>query len=127
MNKEKYTRMNQEQLDEEFTDACMNGRLEIIKYLVESPELKNHANINNNENNIGFKSACDNGFNEIIRFLIVEKNMAISNSLKDWLKGKNHDNKSYGYPLSLIAIRDLKDKLDKDLEINIIKKVNPKI
>ena len=43
--KEKYNKLNQEELNKQFINACKDGNLEIIKYLLTSPELKEHSNI----------------------------------------------------------------------------------
>ena len=67
--KEKYKKLNQAELNEQFIDACKSGRLEVVKYLLTSPELTEHANIHA-ENDLGFRSACVQGHLEVVQFLL---------------------------------------------------------
>ena len=67
--KEKYKKLNQEELNEQFIDACAQGQLEIIKYLLTSAELTEHADIHA-ENDLGFRNACYQGHLEIVKYLL---------------------------------------------------------
>ncbi len=60
---------DQEQLNDAFIDACRNGDLEIIRYLLTSSELKEHADIHINDDD-GFHWACASGYLEIVRYLL---------------------------------------------------------
>ena len=43
--KEKYKKYNKQQLNDAFIYACRDGNLEIIKYLLTSAELTEHADM----------------------------------------------------------------------------------
>ena len=59
-DKNKYKTLTQKQLNEVFINFCQKGHLEIVKYLLTSPDLKEHANIHAN-NDSGFRWACARG------------------------------------------------------------------
>jgi hypothetical protein len=46
MNKEKYQNLDQYDLDECLIEACMEKDMELVKYLLTSPDLLKHADIN---------------------------------------------------------------------------------
>ena len=67
--KQKYKKLNKEELNDQFIDACENGRLEVVKYLLTSPELTEHADIHT-ENDLGFRLACEEGRLEVVKYLL---------------------------------------------------------
>ena len=67
--KEKYKKLNQEELNDQFIDACQNDDLDIVQFLLTSPELTEHANIHA-ENDEGFRSACRCSHLEVIKYLL---------------------------------------------------------
>ena len=67
--KEKYKKLNQKELNEQFIDACKNDDLEVIKFLLTSPKLKEHADIHAS-NDEGFRSACAQGHLEVVKYLL---------------------------------------------------------
>ena len=67
--KEKYKKLNKEELNDQFIDVCESGRLEVVKYLLTSPELKEHANVHAKDDG-GFKSACRYGNLEVVKYLL---------------------------------------------------------
>lgn len=75
-----YQTMTQEKLNNKFQIACNNGSLELVKFLLNSQELSQHAIIDS-DNNKGFKLACIGGHLNIIRYLVnsneLEKNINI--------------------------------------------------
>ena len=75
-----YQLMTQEKLNKEFYIACNYGNLELVKFLLTSQELKQHAIIDS-DNNAGFKLACICGNLNIIRYLVtspeLEKNVNV--------------------------------------------------
>lgn len=73
----KFKDLDQKDLDKEFVEACKYGNLEIVKYLLTSPELKKHANLYASDDS-GFKNACHNGHLDIIEYIIT------SDELKDY-------------------------------------------
>ena len=82
IDKEIYQIMSQEELNHELLKACYNGNLEIIKYLLTTPDLKVHANIHetesdffNNEKN-ALMYACINGHLNIVEYLLTSPNLA---------------------------------------------------
>ncbi len=60
---------DQEKLNEALIDACKEGNLHIIKYLLTSLELKEHADIHA-QNDWGFICACENGHLDVVRYLL---------------------------------------------------------
>ena len=67
--KQKYKKLNQEELNEQFIYACRDGNLEIIKYLLTSHELKENVDIHA-ENDWGFVWSCRNGNLEVVKYLL---------------------------------------------------------
>ena len=67
--KQKYKKLNKEELNDQFIDACENGQLEVVKYLLTSPELTEHADIHT-ENDLGFRLACEEGRLEVVKYLL---------------------------------------------------------
>ena len=55
--KEKYKKLNQEELNDQFINACKNDNLDIVKYLLTSSELTEHADIHAADD-LGFIVAC---------------------------------------------------------------------
>lgn len=54
-----YKSLDQRQLSNDFMIACDNGNIEIVRYLLTSPDLKNNANIHIH-NDRGLLGACQN-------------------------------------------------------------------
>ena len=67
--KEKYKKLNQEELNDQFIDSCAYGYLEVVKYLLTSPELKEHADIHA-QDDFGFSWACRYGRLEVVKYLL---------------------------------------------------------
>ena len=67
--KEQYKKLNKQKLNEQFIDACRDGHLELVKYLLTSPELKKHANIHAADD-LGFICACEQGQLEVVKYLL---------------------------------------------------------
>ena len=67
--KEKYNKLNQEELNDQFIDVCAQGHLEVVKYLLTSPELTEHADMQA-ENDGGFIWACRYGHLESVKYLL---------------------------------------------------------
>ena len=67
--KEKYKKLNQEELNKQFTNACKNDDLDIVKFLLTSPELTEHADIHA-LNDEGFIWACVQGHLEVVKYLL---------------------------------------------------------
>ena len=67
--KEKYKKLNKEELNEQFIDVCENGHLEVVKYLLTSAELKEHAEIHA-RSYLGFRIACRCGHLEVVQYLL---------------------------------------------------------
>ena len=57
---ELYKTLTQEQLNKVFINSCQKGHLEIVQYLLTSPDLKEHADIHA-DNDLGFRWACKKG------------------------------------------------------------------
>jgi hypothetical protein len=66
---ERFKDLTKGQLGECLVDACTNNRLEEVRYLLTSPELKRHANIHV-LNDSSLIQACANGHFEIVKYLL---------------------------------------------------------
>jgi ankyrin repeat protein len=87
-NKKFYKRfhnLSQDKLNSRFLDACENGDIELVKYLLLSSDLERHANIDTGYN-LGFRTACVNGHLEIVKYLLEQpilcKNMIIESGFE---------------------------------------------
>ena len=67
--KEKYKKLNQEELNEQFIASCQNNDLDIVQFLLTSLELTEHADIHA-ENDRGFRNACLYGRLEVVKYLL---------------------------------------------------------
>ena len=68
--KEEYKKLNNDDdLNDCFIDACSNGHLEIVKYLLTSKDLKEHSDIHA-DNDYGFRWACHNEKIEVVKYLL---------------------------------------------------------
>lgn len=60
--------------------ACKYGRLDMLKYLLESPDLKEHGNIHAKDD-YAFRWACLNNHTDIVDYLVFEKNIPKSDGI----------------------------------------------
>ena len=111
---ELYKTLTPKQLNEVFIDSCENGYLEVVKYLLTSPNLKEHADIHA-DNDSGFSLACANGQLEIVKFLILDMSIEKTKHIEDYLN-KNQDNKCVKEAIELFKIREFNQKLNANLE-----------
>ena len=65
----KYSFLELNFINDGFSWACNNGHLEVVKYLLTSPDLKEHADIHA-DNDKGFRGACDKGHLEVVKYLL---------------------------------------------------------
>ena len=113
-DKNKYKTLTPKQLNKIFIDSCENGYLEVVKYLLTSPDLKEHADIHS-DNDSGFRLACRNGQLEIVKFLILDMSIEKTKYIKHYLK-ENQDNKCVKETIELFKIREFNQKLNANLE-----------
>ena len=85
---ELYKTLTPKQLNKVFIDSCENGYLEVVKYLLTSPELKEHADIHAN-NDSGFRLACEKGHLEIVKYLLTSADLIQHANI--------HANNDYGF------------------------------
>ena len=67
--KEKYKKLNKEELNNQFINACKNDDLEIIQYLLARDELTEHADIHAKDDE-AFSWACRYGHLEVVKYLL---------------------------------------------------------
>ena len=113
VQKEDYKKFNKNDLDEVFVSACSAGDLDVVKYLLESDELKEHADIHA-ENDFGFILACNNGHLDVIKWLIFDYNIEKTKEISNFLKS-NKDDDFVAQVKEMFASRDLKEDLSKSL------------
>ena len=114
--KEKYKKLNKQKLNEQFIDACKNDDLDIVKYLLTSPELTEHADIHA-QDDLGFKWACRYGHLEVVKCLIIDMNIDKKNYIEKYLN-KNKDNKYVQQAIELFNTRDLHHQLNENIKDN---------
>ena len=93
IDKTKYIVMNQDELNYELIQACCNGYVELMKYLLTSTELKVHAYINYRNNINDWNAliwACRNGHLNIIQYLLTSPELAEHANINH--KSKNGSN-----------------------------------
>ena len=98
IDKIKYKHMNQDELNEELLQVCEKGNLNIVKYLLTSPELTEHAYINYKNNNDGWNAltlTCEYGYLDIVKYLLT------SSELKEHID--IHSKNSYGSNALILA------------------------
>lgn len=101
--------------------ACMNNHTEVIKYLLTSPELKKHANFDTNYlSNINW--ALQKKSHELLRFYVFDLYIEYTNEIKKLLKQKPNEQLEKWFKL-----RDLNEKLDKNLPLKKKNKNNFKV
>jgi ankyrin repeat protein len=69
-----YKDKSQKGLDLSLTEACKEGDLEVVEFLLTSPDLMFLANINEGNNDPIFQ-ACDYGHKEIIQYLLTSSEL----------------------------------------------------
>ena len=113
---ELYKTLTPKQLNEVFIDSCENGYLEVVKYLLTSPDLKEHADIHARSDD-GFRSACRNGHLEVIKYLIIDMNIEKTHYIETYLN-KNKDNENVQQAIELFNTRDLHHQLNENIKDN---------
>ena len=113
-DKNKYKTLTPKQLNEVFINSCQKGHLEIVKYLLTSHELKEHADIHA-DNDVGFRWACSDGQLEIVKYLILDMSIEKTKHIEDYLN-ENQDNKCVKEAIELFKIREFNQKLNANLE-----------
>lgn len=81
----KYKNFSQEKLNTAFHEACSNGNLDEVKYLLISPEIKEHADISY-YGDTGLSDACWNGHLEIVKYLLTSPELKEHANLNDHLE-----------------------------------------
>lgn len=74
---EKYSHSSQEELDNALLHACATGDIEMVKYILTSPELPLHADIHSKggDYDCAFRSACEHGYLPIVRYLLTSNEL----------------------------------------------------
>jgi ankyrin repeat protein len=85
----KYKYSSPEKLSSAFCSACEKGNLDEVRYLLTSPELKEHADIHHYED-AGLSDACWHGHFDIVKYLLT------SPDLKEHANLNDHKEKSCG-------------------------------
>ena len=103
--KQIYKKYNKEQLNDEFIDACRKGQLDVVKYLLASDQLNEHADIHKADD-LGFICACEQGHLEVVKYLIIDMNIDKTKHIAKYLN-ENKDNENVQQAIELFNTRDL--------------------
>lgn len=107
-----YKDLNQEDLNNQFVLCCSSGDLNAAKYLLTSSDLKEKADLHNNDD-WSFLWAYKNEHLEILRFLIFDMNIEKTNNIKKFLR--NEPNKDVE---KMFELRELKEQLNIELKFD---------
>lgn len=110
-----FSGMNKLKLHEQFINACMNGHFEIVKYLLTSKELKEHANIHTN-NDFVFRLVCSRAEQKLLEYFIWDCHIEKTPTIVQFLKEHHMDD-----ILEIFIKRNFHDNLNINLKI---KKLN---
>lgn len=94
--------------------ACDNGQFEILKYLLTSPKLTEHANIHAEDM-------------KIVEFLIMDMNIKIDEETLCYLTNNKSKNECCNRVLTLFKVKELKNNLENNLTFNTNHKLKHKI
>jgi ankyrin repeat protein len=89
--------------------ACDEGRLEIVKYLMESPDIKIKFGLQDNGNQL-FRAAYDRNHFEVLRYFIFDLNLEKTEDIKEYMSHvfkKDVDN--------MFNVRELNKSLKEEL------------
>jgi len=78
MNKEKYQNLEQYDLDEYLIQACESKNMELVKYLLTSPELSKHADIHTwcrGENGSPLRMAFSKKYFDLAKYLLTSPDL----------------------------------------------------
>ena len=114
--KEQYKKLNQEELNDLFINACKNDNLDIVKYLLTSSELTEHADIHA-INDEGFIWACDRDDLEVVKCLIIDMSIEKTIHIETYLN-ENKDNENVQQAIELFNTRDLHHQLNENIKDN---------
>lgn len=67
-------KMSQYELDANLIHYCKNGDLDVVRYLLISPELKEHADIHNKDDWVLYY-ACNYGYLDIVKYLLTSSEL----------------------------------------------------
>jgi hypothetical protein len=104
--------------------ACLSGRLDIIHYMLTSPELKQNVDIHSGDD-FAFRMACKRGYLELVQYLLESpelKEHANIHVYKDIAFRQSAENGHYNISSYL-----LKFQLDEELATKEIKNKTVKI
>lgn len=73
---EKYKNASLDDLNKDLVNACIEGELEIVQYLLSSTDLKQHADIND-EDCLAFCFACSTGNLDIVKYMLTSPELKI--------------------------------------------------
>ena len=73
--KQKYQQMTKNQLNKELNNVCISGNLEIVRYLLTSPDLKEHADIHTNDTDTSLQYASAFGHLGLVKYLLTSPDL----------------------------------------------------
>ena len=114
--KEKYKKLNKKKLNKQFIDGCKNDDLDIVKYLLTSPELTEHADIHARSDE-GFMWACYESRLEVIKYLIIDMSIDKTTYIEKYLN-ENKYNKNVQQAIELFNTRELHHQLNENIKDN---------
>jgi len=78
-----YNKLTQNELNNEFQGACHIGNLNLVKYLLTSTELKNHADIASTSyvGISGLDEACRHGHLDVVKYLLTSTEIQVNEDI----------------------------------------------
>lgn len=105
-----------------FRAACSSGALEVVQYLLSSSELKEHVSLTKDKEQ-GLGNAINSRSIPLIKYLIFDCNADLSEELIEYIQRLSIKKEI----MDIVAKRDLKESLKKDLLLNHITEVKKKL
>lgn len=80
MNENYLQTLDRHKINKAFVEACFRNEQDLVNYLLNSPELKHHANINF-DNDDGLSQAIMQGHFDLVKYLLTSKDLVVCANL----------------------------------------------
>jgi hypothetical protein len=102
-----------------FNTACIEGYLDLAKYIINNPKLNQHIDISEDKNNY-FRTACSFDHFDIVEYFIFELNLPKTDDIIDFIEKMDFPNVE-----EMFKKRDLHNELQLELgnQVSFNKKI----